>query len=155
MPDTPLPFTVEDLLKEVGIEHVDLHPQADSAIIAVKSVDAQEDGYQSHLWLVPLSGKGLPSQLTFTPAKNTRPRWSPDGGRIAFLSDRNGPTSQVFLLDPQGGEARQFTRLGCTVIDMAWRPRPGALRQPDVLGCRWAGPARGAGSSRRAAHRRH
>ena len=41
---------------------------------------------------------------------DTRPRWSPDGRRIAFLSARDGG-SQVFVVDAAGGEPRKVTSL--------------------------------------------
>ena len=40
----------------------------------------------------------------------TRPRWSPDSKRIAYISDRGG-SSQIWMMDPDGGNAKQITRL--------------------------------------------
>ena len=40
----------------------------------------------------------------------TAPRWSPDSKRIAYISDRGG-SSQIWLMDPDGGNARQITNL--------------------------------------------
>jgi serine/threonine protein kinase len=42
------------------------------------------------LWLLEL-GKDLPSRFTFGPANNWLPIWSPDGSRIVFASNRDGP----------------------------------------------------------------
>ena len=39
-----------------------------------------------------------------------RPRWSPDSKRIAYISDRGG-SSQIWLMDPDGGNAKQVTNL--------------------------------------------
>ena len=39
---------------------------------------------------------------------NERPRWSPDSRRIAFVSDRGG-SSQIWLMDPDGANAKQVT----------------------------------------------
>ena len=49
------------------------------------------------LWLVPLAG-GEPRRLTANPASDTRPRFSPDGKSLAFLSTRDG-SSQVWQLE--------------------------------------------------------
>jgi len=42
------------------------------------------------IWLLEL-GRGLPSRFTFGPAYNWLPIWSPDGSRIVFASNREGP----------------------------------------------------------------
>ena len=43
----------------------------------------------SDLWLAPLEG-GEPRRLTSNPASDSRPRFSPDGRKLAFLSTRDG-----------------------------------------------------------------
>jgi Tol biopolymer transport system component len=42
---------------------------------------------------------------------NRGPRWSPDGKRIAFFSDRSGDR-EIWTIDINTGEMRQITNLG-------------------------------------------
>ncbi len=49
----------------------------------------------SDLWTFDLE-RPVPSRFTFGPSNNYFPAWSPDGTRIAFASDRNGP-EDVFV----------------------------------------------------------
>jgi dipeptidyl aminopeptidase/acylaminoacyl peptidase len=53
--------------------------------------------------------------------KNHTPRWSPDGKRLAFLSQRTG-FFEIWLLDPQNGQADQLTHLGCDLSEIQWSP---------------------------------
>jgi dipeptidyl aminopeptidase/acylaminoacyl peptidase len=49
------------------------------------------------------------------------PRWSPDGRRFAFLSDRE-ETTQIYLLPPDGGDAIRLTEGKNTVRAFEWSP---------------------------------
>src|SRR5690606_38874566 len=53
-------------------------------------------------------------QLTFTRDKNeTSPRWAPDGSFFVFASNREAvggaATQQLYMMRPDGGEARRIT----------------------------------------------
>ena len=49
------------------------------------------------------------------------PSFSPDGKRIAFVSDRSG-VPQVWMVSSEGGEPRQVTRLDDQVRGVEWSP---------------------------------
>ncbi len=63
-------------------------------------------------------------QLTYSPDGESQPRWSPDGKYLSFTSSRNGLTSsQIWLMDVRGGEARQLTDLKKgSLSEYAWAP---------------------------------
>ena len=50
-----------------------------------------------HLFRVPVEG-GAAEQLTFGHFYAQEPVFSPDGGRVAFVSDRDGSYGNVFVL---------------------------------------------------------
>src|SRR5262249_11680829 len=79
------------------------------------------DGEYSEVWLYD-STNGSRSKLTFAPCFNTGPRWSPDGSRILFGSDRNGPIN-LYVRDAQGSgndERLYETKSWCLPDD--WSP---------------------------------
>jgi len=56
------------------------------------------------LWVVDLA-RGAPTRLTFGPALNRRPVWSPDGKQVVFQSNRKGPFDlYVRQLSGAGGD---------------------------------------------------
>src|SRR6185295_5816135 len=68
---------------ETGLSSPELSP--DGKRVAVQlSVQGNAD-----VWLIDV-GRGVMSRFTFEPSVDTRPIWSPDGGRVVFPSSRNG-----------------------------------------------------------------
>ncbi len=46
------------------------------------------------------------TRLTNDPGRDNHPRWSPDGERIAFLSNRTGGAMELFVMKADGTEPR-------------------------------------------------
>jgi TolB protein len=61
-------------------------------------------------------------QLTNTPAIETGPSFSPDGGRIVFESDRSG-TQQIYIMGANGGSAQRISRGEGRYGTPVWSPR--------------------------------
>jgi len=105
-------------------------PSPDGAwmLYTVTTPSWEDAASYSDIHLVSLR-QGLPShrQLTFTEKKNERsPAWAPDGSWFVFASDRdasgNGRRSQLYMMRPDGGEARKFTDAKDGVGDFAFSP---------------------------------
>ena len=62
-----------------------------------------------HLFRLPVEG-GTAEQLTFGPYYDSDPVFSPDGNRVAFVSDRDGSEGNVFVLGLADGQITQVTR---------------------------------------------
>ena len=62
-----------------------------------------------HLYQVPVAG-GAATQLTTGPFYDGDPAISPDGTRVAFVSNRDGSSSNVFVLDLASRRVTQVTR---------------------------------------------
>ncbi|MFD9962331.1 amidohydrolase family protein [Amycolatopsis sp. NPDC058986] len=71
------------------------------------------------LWLLPIDGK--PQRLTHDQFSEWDPVWSPDGGRIAYASDKAG-TEDLYVLDVAGGGEKRVTSLPGAEVSPAWSP---------------------------------
>jgi dipeptidyl aminopeptidase/acylaminoacyl peptidase len=73
-----------------------------------------------HIWILEV-GKREVRQFTNSAKSEFAPRWSPDGRRLAFLSDRE-ETTQIYLLPTDGGEAIRLTEGKNAVRAFEWSP---------------------------------
>src|SRR5215470_5318 len=52
----------------------------------------------------------------------SQPKWSPDGKKIAFLSDRSG-AENVWICNPDGSDPKQITKgRGTMFVSPSWTP---------------------------------
>ena len=86
-----------------------------------------------HLFVVDVE-TGHTRQITDRNGDVSFPVWSPDGGRIAFLSDRHQDRditwhAEAYVVDSQGGEPEEWSRgvsaysQGAIVGAITWSPR--------------------------------
>jgi dipeptidyl aminopeptidase/acylaminoacyl peptidase len=73
-----------------------------------------------NIYCVSVKG-GEVRKITDTPADSAFPRWSPDGTKIAFISNRDRDRENIFLTTTSG-EVKQLTRVEEIVNEIAWRP---------------------------------
>jgi dipeptidyl aminopeptidase/acylaminoacyl peptidase len=91
--------------------------------------DWKEARSQTDIFLVSMQeGAASARQMTFTTEKNeSSPAWSPDGSFFIFSSNRDAPASsagqnQLYLMRPDGGEARRITRASQGVSSFEFSP---------------------------------
>ena len=103
------PFTATEMMKLKRLADPAVSPDGKWVAYQATEVELPSGARNTDVFLVPLAG-GEPRRLTSHSKSDTRPRFSPDGKRLAFLSNRDGG-SQVYLLELAGGEAIRATAL--------------------------------------------
>jgi dipeptidyl aminopeptidase/acylaminoacyl peptidase len=120
------PFTFEDMmaLKRVGEPVVS--PDGRWVLFSSVHVNLEENTRKPHIWILPLAG-GEARQLTSDAAGEDRPRFSPDGKRLLFVSSRDGG-SQVWVNDFESadgtltGVPRRITDISTEADGALWSP---------------------------------
>lgn len=104
---------------------IQFSPRARHFVTTVSRIDEESLKTYCELWIGEAGGAGGPDSeirpFTFGKHSDRHPRWSPDGTRIAFLSDRSGKT-EIWIIQVDGGEARPLTELKGSISSFDWHP---------------------------------
>ena len=115
----PHPFSVHDMLAMYRIGDPRVSPDGDWVAFSVRSTDLDADKGRTDIWVASVDGKTV-KRLTTDPAADWNARWCLNG-TLYFLSTRGG-SSQIWHIDPAGGEAEQVTRLPLDINEFAVEP---------------------------------
>jgi dipeptidyl aminopeptidase/acylaminoacyl peptidase len=115
-------MTPEDVYELAWASDPRLSPDGREVAYVVARVDRRENSYRSAIFVAPVDGPGPPRNLTAGEKADGEPRWSPDGTRIAFVSNRDGEKKQLYVVPAQGGEPLRLTALEDDVRSPAWSP---------------------------------
>jgi dipeptidyl aminopeptidase/acylaminoacyl peptidase len=109
----------EDLVAMHRVMGPQISPDAKWIAYEVAIPDLAANKVSHDIWIVATAG-GESRQVT-RGGSDTRPRWSPDGKKLAFLSARDG-TQQIYWIGPEGGEATRVTSLSTGADNELWSP---------------------------------
>lgn len=112
-------LSAESLWKWRFVGYPQISPDASKIAYVCVSVDEEKDTYKSSIWIAEVS-TGRLKQMTLGDARDFSPRWSPDGSKLAFLSNRKGSSAQIYILPMDGGEARQITNMKNGASNIEW-----------------------------------
>ena len=124
------PFTFEDMMALKRVSEPQVSPDGKWVAFSAVEVNLQANIKTPHLWIVPLAGGGSgveARQITSGEAGEDRPRWSPDGKQIAFISAKGGG-SQVWVVNfdsasaALAGDPRQLTTISTEADGEVWSP---------------------------------
>jgi dipeptidyl aminopeptidase/acylaminoacyl peptidase len=110
----------ETFMNMESVGNPEISPDGKQIIFTRTWVDKVKDQYRSNLWIVDVDGSRV-RELTSGARNDSSPVWSPDGKRIAFLSDRDG-TNQLHVMWLDTRDIAQLTHLEQAPNGIKWSP---------------------------------
>jgi len=113
-------LSTETFLEMESVGNPTISPDGQQIIFTRTWVNKMRDEYNSNLWIVDVAGTRV-RELTSGNWRDSAPVWSPDGKRVAFLSNRDG-TTQIHVMWVDTREVAQLTRLERAPSNLRWSP---------------------------------
>jgi dipeptidyl aminopeptidase/acylaminoacyl peptidase len=114
------PARFEELARVQRIGAFSVSPDGREVAFAVSTPDVEANASRSAIWIVPAGG-GEPRRMTSGDKLDGDPKFSPDGRKLAFLSNRDGG-SQIWVMELSGGDPVKATSFPTEVSDYTWSP---------------------------------
>jgi dipeptidyl aminopeptidase/acylaminoacyl peptidase len=116
-------ITAEDLYRLNTVAEVRISPDGKNVVYSVQRVDIKTEKKYTNLWVVS-TDDATPRQFTTGDQHDGSACWSPDGGKIAFLSNRGDKEkpAQVYVIPFTGGEASKLTQIDGEIGELSWSP---------------------------------
>jgi len=97
-----------------------ISPDGSRIVYVRNSADISSDRRVSNLWIINADGTDH-RPLTTGGYSDSSPRWSPDGTRLAFVSDRDGKP-QLYIRWMDSGQLAKLTDLENSPAGISWSP---------------------------------
>ncbi len=97
-----------------------INPEGTKIVYQQNFKDIMTDRNLSNLWMVDYSGQNH-RPISTGKHRDWSVTWSPDGSRLAFLSDRDGST-QIYVYWIEGGALQRLSNLTGTPQGVRWSP---------------------------------
>jgi dipeptidyl aminopeptidase/acylaminoacyl peptidase len=115
-------ITPSDIYRMRSISDPQVSPDGKWVAYVLSSPDSVKDKSDTDIWMISWDGKES-IKLTASKERESKPRWTPDGKYLTFLSSRyETKKSQIWRMDRRGGEAEKLTDLKYSISEYAWSP---------------------------------
>lgn len=115
-------LTPSDIYSFSTISDPQVSPDGKWIAYVLSTPDSAKDKSDTDIWMINWDGKES-VKLTASKEGESRPRWTPDGKYLSFISSRyETKSSQIWRLDRRGGEAEKLTDLKRSIDEYVWSP---------------------------------
>src|SRR5690242_10506604 len=113
------PLTPEQAISRKALSDVHISPNGERVCFVV-SEPPKGTTRSRHVWMLDVRSREV-RQFTSSGKSEYSPRWSPDGRKLAFISDRED-SPQIYLMSIDGGEAVRLTEGKNGMRSFEWSP---------------------------------
>ncbi|HYM00132.1 MAG TPA: prolyl oligopeptidase family serine peptidase, partial [Blastocatellia bacterium] len=113
-------LTAMDMFNIQYVADPQISPDGQKIVYVRRFADIMTDKTYSNLWIINFDGSGN-RPLTTGDFVDGVPRWSPDGTRIIYVSNRDGHP-QIYVRWMDSGQTAKVTNLQFTPSAIAWSP---------------------------------
>ncbi|MGA7161791.1 MAG: S9 family peptidase [Bacteroidota bacterium] len=115
-------FALDDVRKIVRLSDPQISPDGSQIAVVVSRPDWESDKNNEEIDLVNVNDGSFRS-ITFRRKSISGLRWSPDGGRLAFISESpDSENTQIYVMPMNGGDPEQITESKTGVKEFTWSP---------------------------------
>jgi dipeptidyl aminopeptidase/acylaminoacyl peptidase len=118
--DSAVVFRPGDVFQLENASDPQISPDGKTIVYVRNFADVMTDRWRSNLWVVDFDGTD-PRPLTTGIENDGSPRWSPDGGRLAFVSTSGG-SRQLYVRWMDTGQTAMITHLTESPGGFSWSP---------------------------------
>ncbi len=113
-------FTQMDLLNCIRISSPQVSPDGNWVIFQQSIPIFEENRLNSEIMAISINGAKLLNLSNHSKSDHT-PAFSPDGKKLAFISNRNG-SHQIYIMDFPNGKPRKITNIPNGTANLIWSP---------------------------------
>ncbi len=113
-------FQSEDIFNLEYVSEARVSPDGEHVVYVRRSNDIMTDSTRSNLWLASVDGK-YHRPLLSSKKSYYSPRWSPDGSRLAYLSNEEGKP-QLYIRWMDTGQTALVTNVTSSLGNITWSP---------------------------------
>jgi len=116
------PITFEDMsaMRRIGAPRVS--PDGKWVAYDASTIDLAGNKRLSAVYIVPADGSAPSKKVTDGTKQDDGAAWSPDGKTIAYVSNKDGATKQLYLLDVASGASKKGPALSTGAASPQWTP---------------------------------
>ncbi len=112
--------TVKEWISLKSPDTPSISPDGRFVVYTIQESNWESNSFESEIWMTTIA-TGERRRLTDAKGSSRRPNWSPDGNRLAFISNREG-SSQIYIISPPNAEVVKLTQIASGVNAFQWSP---------------------------------
>lgn len=115
-----MPMSIEDMYDIRTVNSGRISGDGQKLLFSVTEYFPSAGKTSTHLWVKDLYQNRNAYKITFEEIKYLQPGWGPDGKTVSFLSNKEGRTTQLYLMELSKGKITRITSHAASIKSYYW-----------------------------------